>query len=101
MLHELKILPENFEDITNGRKDFEIRKNDRDYMEGDTLALNEYKRGKYTGRFHLAKIKKVYDYPDYLKNGYVILQLTNFGNFSVGAIFNNINRLNEEAGNND
>ena len=42
MLHELKILPENFEDITAGRKDFEIRKNDRDYKQGDTWTVYWY-----------------------------------------------------------
>lgn len=39
MIHELKILPEYFEAVTSGRKQFEIRKNDRDFKVGDQLIL--------------------------------------------------------------
>ena len=44
MIHELKILPEYFEAVTSGRKQFEIRKNDRDFKVGDQLILREYKK---------------------------------------------------------
>ncbi len=49
MIHELKILPEWFEDVTQQKKTFEIRKNDRNYSVGDTLVLREWYKGKYTG----------------------------------------------------
>lgn len=50
--HELKVWPEYFEAITDGRKTFEIRKNDRGYQSGDVLILREYAPGpdEYTGR---------------------------------------------------
>ena len=41
-IHELKILPEYFKAQKAGKKNFEIRKNDRDYKVGDKLVLTEY-----------------------------------------------------------
>ena len=38
-LHELKILHEYLVDITIGTKTFELRKNDRDYQEGDLIRF--------------------------------------------------------------
>ena len=49
-MHELKILPEYFEAIKSGAKNFEIRLNDRDYKLHDELVLKEWDRGEYTGR---------------------------------------------------
>ncbi|MEE1897096.1 DUF3850 domain-containing protein [Flavobacterium rakeshii] len=40
--HELKTLPEYFEAVHNGTKNFEVRKNDRDFKLGDTLILKEF-----------------------------------------------------------
>ena len=40
--HELKTLPEYFEQVWNGNKRFELRKNDRDFQENDILILKEY-----------------------------------------------------------
>lgn len=51
MTHELKILPEYFEDVLDGIKTFEIRKNDRNYKVGDKLLLREFKSLKYAGRY--------------------------------------------------
>lgn len=41
MIHELKILPEYFNEIMYGRKKFEVRFNDRNFKVGDTLLLKE------------------------------------------------------------
>lgn len=38
-LHELKILHEYLIDVTLGTKTFELRKNDRDYQEGDLIRF--------------------------------------------------------------
>ncbi len=49
-IHELKIIPKYFEDVKSGKKNFEIRKDDRDYKVGDLITLKEYENGQYTGR---------------------------------------------------
>ena len=38
-LHELKIKKNYFDDILKGKKTFEIRKNDRDFQEGDLISF--------------------------------------------------------------
>ena len=48
--HELKILPQYFEDIVFGKKNFEIRKDDRGFSVGDKLVLKEWDNGEYSGR---------------------------------------------------
>ena len=53
MKQYLKIAPRYFNDIKKGLKTFELRVNDRDYKEGDTLVLQEWTpvvKGGYTGR---------------------------------------------------
>lgn len=56
MIHALKILPEYFEAVRNGRKTFELRNNDRDFRVGDYLALNEWDGDHYTGRTELVEV---------------------------------------------
>lgn len=60
MTHELKILPKWYADVESGKKNFEIRVNDRDYKVGDTLVLQEYDKGNYTGREITRKIQYIY-----------------------------------------
>ena len=50
MIHELKILPEYFDAVNCGKKNFEIRLNDRNYQEDDELILREWNGEEYTGR---------------------------------------------------
>lgn len=94
MVHELKIYPEHFNDIANNGKDFEVRKNDRDFASGDCLALNEWipdekqnGGGSYTGRYLLATVIKVYEYPEYLQPDYVILSLKGFETYALKKVF--------------
>lgn len=51
-VHELKTLRPYFQAIVDFRKTFELRRNDRDFQEGDYLHLREWdtNEGGYTGR---------------------------------------------------
>ena len=53
-VHKLKTWPQFFQDISDGVKTFELRKDDRGFSVGDVLILMEfdpYKNGgRYTGR---------------------------------------------------
>ena len=77
MNHNLKISPKYFYDVCYGGKRFELRKDDRDYKVGDTLILEEYEDGKYTGRSFSPHTPIQYilrDCEEYgLKEGYCIL----------------------------
>ncbi len=74
-VHDVKLGATFFEDVKTGRKTFELRKNDREYKEGDTIVLHEYKDGATTGRTITKKI--VYMLEDFtgLEDGYCILGL--------------------------
>lgn len=74
MLHELKILPEHFELVLAGLKLAELRLNDRDFKEDDTLCLREYENGEYTGRIVYRRVIHVADVSAYLP-GYVLLSM--------------------------
>lgn len=52
MIHDLKIWPRFFAAVANGQKRCEVRRNDRDYQEADTLNLREWDplMQQYTGR---------------------------------------------------
>lgn len=78
MVHELKIHPEYYKDVLLGLKKVEIRYNDRDFKEGDTLVLNEWnpETEKYTGCQVKRKVNNVYkNLPGVLSN-YVVLQIS-------------------------
>ena len=81
MIHELKILPEYFEAVRDGRKPFEIRKNDRGFTVGDVVFLNEYKDGSYTKRCIVAEITYLIDDEAFCKEGFVVFGIKRLFSF--------------------
>ena len=47
MTYELKILPMYFQAVWDGKKTFEVRKNDRGYKPNDILVLKEWDGTKF------------------------------------------------------
>ena len=74
MEHDVKILPEFYDDSESGIKGFTIRRDDRipKYAVGDILNKREF-NGEYTGRSHEKRINYIYRGPIGLKKGYAIL----------------------------
>lgn len=85
-VHDVKLGATSFDDVKTGRKTFELRKNDREYKEGDTIVLHEYKDGATTGRTITKKI--VYMLEDFtgLEDGYCILGLGEVEETLRGAV---------------
>ena len=76
-VHELKILPQYYDEIMCGKKKFEIRKNDRDFKEDDTVILNEFIDGHYTGRYIKARINYIFHGGSYgLEKGYCVFSIS-------------------------
>lgn len=73
MTHYLKIKPIYLDEIINEKKLFEVRKNDRNFKEGDTLVLQSYDNGKYLGKEIEVEITYVLNEFEALKDGYVVL----------------------------
>lgn len=72
-IHELKIEHVFFQDVRSGIKNFEIRYNDRGFLVGDVLRLNEWIDGEYTGNQVSKIIKYISSYEQ--KPGFVVLGL--------------------------
>ena len=75
MNHELKCWPKYFPAIWERRKNFEIRKNDRNFAVGDELHLREWDpaTNEYTGARTTRRVTYVTDFPTGLRDGYVAL----------------------------
>jgi len=75
--HTVKSWPEYFAVIKIGSKTFDLRKNDRNYQEGDDVVFEEFRPGigTYTGRSVRRRITYVLREFDGLMPGYCILAL--------------------------
>jgi hypothetical protein len=78
-VHELKTHKEYFVPIFTGFKQFEIRKDDRDFEVGDELVLKEFDKANlvYTGRFLHRRVDYILRGGQFgLEEGYVIMSLS-------------------------
>lgn len=75
MIHEMKILPQYFRDVSSGIKTFELRKDDRNVQAGDILLLKEWTGAEYTSKELRVGVTYVLrDCPQYgLAEGYCII----------------------------
>jgi hypothetical protein len=73
----LKIAPLYFQAQIEGKKNFEIRKNDRNYKVGSILSLREFDGKKYTGRRIKVRVTFITNYAQV--DGYVVLGTTPIG----------------------
>lgn len=73
--HSLKIEHGYFEAVLNGKKTYEIRRNDRGFKLGELLRLRELDAecNGYTGRFALAEITHITSDKRFCKEGYVVM----------------------------
>lgn len=76
-VHYLKTWKPFFQDVKSGIKQFEVRKNDRDYQVGDTLILDEIDQNseRPTGDWIAKLVVYKLDDVHFVKEGFVILGL--------------------------
>ena len=78
MKHELKTWPEHFQNVWDGVKTFELRKNDRDYKVGDKLFLREFDPtiNEYTGNMVYRDVTHILEGGQFgLQEGYIIMSI--------------------------
>ena len=79
MTHELKTWRRYFQEVKKGVKQFETRKNDRNFKVGDLLLLKEWdnEKGKYTGDETCVQIEYILHGGSFgIEKGYVAMSIT-------------------------
>lgn len=78
--HDLKCWPYYFNEVLSGNKTFEVRFNDRDFKEGDTLVLHEFNpdlhsySGRVSKKYEIVFILELNKYLNDKKN-YVVFSI--------------------------
>lgn len=76
MKHELKLNIRYFDDVRSGKKNFEIRRNDRDFKIGDILVLSAYVPLGGTDTSGYAKKLDKWDICDFKKASKIKAEIT-------------------------
>jgi hypothetical protein len=91
-VHHLKIWPMYFEAVLDGRKPFELRKDDREFKVGEFLCLWEFELGdqgdgEYSDRAILAAVPYILEgAPGFgLSDGFVIMTIKVVANRILGS----------------
>lgn len=85
-VHELKTYPQYFRKTLYGKKNFEIRLNDRDFKVGDVILLREWLGTKFSGREIRGVITYILDDKFIgLEKGYVAISLGNLQHKNCGV----------------
>lgn len=77
-IHELKTWPEPFDAVFECRKNFEVRRDDRNFREGDFLHLRRYdpQRKSYTGQEVTVQVSYILSGEEWgLQDGFVVMSL--------------------------
>ena len=75
-IHELKTNDFYFKQVFEGRKHFELRKDDRDFDKLDVLHLREIDKDlEYTGRECLARVTSILKNYQGLEKGFCIMSI--------------------------
>jgi len=77
-VHKLKTWPKYFEQVLVGIKNFEVRKNDRDFKIGDKLHLMEWcpDKKEFTGRSCQKEVNCIVHGGQFgIEEGYVVMGL--------------------------
>ncbi len=76
MRHELKCHPPHFQAVWDDEKRFELRKDDRGYLVGDTLWLREWEESAgYSGREIVVEVTYLIAGEPWLALGFVALSI--------------------------
>lgn len=77
-VHELKTVQPFFNQVAEGKKRFELRKNDRDFKYNDILILREWSpvMENYMGNDVVVRVTGVLDQFVGLQSGYCILHIS-------------------------
>lgn len=90
-IHELKVLPEWYREITSGFKNFEIRRNDRYFNPGDYIILTREPNTLEMIEFarivrRITYVLHDYHFPDGIQKGYCVLGLEKVETLCADAI---------------
>jgi ParB family chromosome partitioning protein len=61
--------------VISGGMSFQIRKNDRDFREGEMIFLKEFKNGAFTGRTKPCRVNLTLTSFEGLQEGYVLINI--------------------------